>query len=65
MRQVKKPADFEKFYFHYVASGEGCGCAERIIDNYEMDRQALELVRAEKKRSSLSLFWRRLVGSRR
>ena len=65
MRRVKKPADFEKFYFRYVASGEGCGCAERIIDNYEMNRQALELVRAEKKRFSLVLFWRRLVGSRR
>ena len=38
MRQVKKPQDFEKFYYRYVASGEGCGCAERIIDMHEIDR---------------------------
>lgn len=31
---------FEKFYFDKVATGEGCGCAERIIDEYEFRRLA-------------------------
>ena len=31
---------FEHFYYTKVAMGEGCGCAERIIDNHEMDRLA-------------------------
>ena len=29
---------FEHFYYTKVAMGEGCGCAERVIDNHEMDR---------------------------
>ena len=32
--------DFQKFYFDKVASGEGCGCAERIIDVHEFNRLA-------------------------
>lgn len=32
--------DFQKFYFDKVATGEGCGCAERIIDNHEFNRLA-------------------------
>ena len=30
----------ERFYFDKVATGEGCGCAERIIDNHEFNRLA-------------------------
>ncbi|MEM7320825.1 MAG: hypothetical protein AAF408_17615, partial [Pseudomonadota bacterium] len=30
--------DFQKFYFEKVATGEGCGCAERIIDVHEFNR---------------------------
>ncbi len=41
---MRKPApkteDFQKFYFDKVATGEGCGCAERIIDNHEFNRLA-------------------------
>lgn len=41
---MRKPAakseDFEKFYFDKVATGEGCGCAERIIDTHEFNRLA-------------------------
>ena len=37
MRQPPKPEDFQKFYFDKVATGEGCGCAERIIDNHEFN----------------------------
>ena len=40
MRQVKKPQEFEKFYYDYVGKGEACGCAERIIDVHEFNRLA-------------------------
>ena len=30
--------DFQKFYHSKVALGEGCGCAERIIDVHEFNR---------------------------
>jgi len=36
----KKPEDFQKFYYTKVGLGEGCGCAERVIDVYEADRKA-------------------------
>ena len=29
---------FEKFYYTKVGLGEGCGCAERVIDNHEIER---------------------------
>ncbi len=35
---MQKPEDFTKFYFKKVGLGEGCGCAERVIDNHEFDR---------------------------
>lgn len=35
-----KDQDFQKFYFDKVATGEGCGCAERIIDVHEFNRLA-------------------------
>ncbi len=40
MRQIKKPEDFEKFYYRYVGKGEACGCAEKIIDVHEFNRLA-------------------------
>ncbi len=33
--------DFQKFYYDKVATGEGCGCAERIIDVHEFNRLAV------------------------
>lgn len=39
----RKPArteDFQQFYFDKVATGEGCGCAERVIDTHEFNRLA-------------------------
>lgn len=39
-KPMQKPEDFTQFYFTKVALGEGCGCAERIIDNHEFDRLA-------------------------
>ena len=39
-RRPDKPEDFEKFYYDKVATGEGCGCAERIIDTHEFNRLA-------------------------
>ena len=38
--RTQKAEDFQKFYFDKVATGEGCGCAERIIDNHEFNRLA-------------------------
>ena len=32
--------DFTKFYLEKVATGEGCGCAERVIDVHEAERLA-------------------------
>jgi hypothetical protein len=32
--------DFERFYFAKVGLGEGCGCAERVIDLHELERHA-------------------------
>lgn len=41
MRHHKdRTAAFETFYYRKVGLGEGCGCAERIIDVHEFDRQA-------------------------
>ena len=39
-RSPHKPEAFEKFYYDKVATGEGCGCAERIIDTHEFNRLA-------------------------
>ena len=44
MRYVKKPQDFEAFYYRYVGKGEACGCAERIIDVHEFNRLSRALV---------------------
>ena len=38
MRHVPRPQKFETFYYNKVGLGEGCGCAERIIDAHEFDR---------------------------
>lgn len=35
-----KDLDFTKFYYEKVATGEGCGCAERVIDVHEAERLA-------------------------
>lgn len=39
----KRPGDldFQKFYYDKVATGEGCGCAEKIIDAHEFRRLSL------------------------
>lgn len=39
-RGLKKPEDFEKFYYDKVGLGEGCGCAEKVIDVHEFNRLA-------------------------
>lgn len=36
---MQTPERFEKFYFAKVGMGEACGCAERVIDVYEFNRQ--------------------------
>lgn len=39
-RGIKRPEDFQKFYYAKVGLGEGCGCAEKIIDVHEFNRLA-------------------------
>lgn len=39
-RGLKKPEDFHKFYYDKVGLGEGCGCAEKVIDVHEFNRLA-------------------------
>lgn len=36
---MKTPERFDKFYFAKVGLGEACGCAEKVIDVYEFNRQ--------------------------
>ncbi|MDA7966283.1 hypothetical protein [Ruegeria sp.] len=36
---MHRPERFEKFYFAKVGLGEACGCAEKVIDVYEFNRQ--------------------------
>ena len=66
MRQVKKPQDFEKFYFDYVGKGEACGCAERIIDVHEFNRLAGPRVTSLQKRpgkiARVHAWFRKLRG---
>ncbi|WP_075995750.1 hypothetical protein [Salaquimonas pukyongi] len=38
--RASKNDSFEKFYYDKVGLGEGCGCAERIIDVHEFNRLA-------------------------
>ena len=40
MNRDKPGQDFEKFYYKHVANGEGCGCAEKVIDVHEFNRLA-------------------------
>jgi len=35
---MKRPEQFEKFYYTKVGLGEACGCAEKVIDVYEFNR---------------------------
>ena len=66
MRQVKKPQDFEAFYYRYVGKGEACGCAERIIDVHEFNRLAGPRAQSlESRRSTFArarAWFRRLRG---
>ena len=39
-RRPQRPEDFQKFYYAKVGLGEGCGCAEKVIDVHEFDRLA-------------------------
>lgn len=45
---MRKTESFEKFYFRNVGLGEACGCAEKIIDAHEFERQASVGVRRPK-----------------
>lgn len=60
-RRLKKPEDFQTFYYDKVGLGEGCGCAEKVIDVHEFNRLA------GKPKPSLPLWpkkgaWRRFLN---
>ncbi|SPJ27512.1 hypothetical protein TRM7615_01002 [Falsiruegeria mediterranea M17] len=40
MWMSKSEQNFEQFYYTKVGLGEGCGCAEKIIDVHEFNRLA-------------------------
>ena len=61
MRKIKKPEDFEAFYYRYVGKGEACGCAEKIIDVHEFNRLAGPLFMPLKKRWSIPVAIRRIL----
>ena len=63
MRHRHRQQSFETFYYNKVGLGEGCGCAERIIDNHEIDRLALARDLA-KDRPSLWLRLKRWLARR-
>lgn len=56
MRHIPKQQKFETFYYNKVGLGEGCGCAERIIDNHEIDRLAQARLMTQNRPS----LWKRL-----
>ncbi len=54
---------FEKFYYAKVALGEGCGCAEHIINVHEYNRLAGRLPRQRREvRFGFAPFFRRLAN---
>jgi len=56
--------DFEKFYYAKVGLGEGCGCAERVIDLHEADRKAATpLTRPLGRRPTLAQRWHRVMAA--
>ena len=55
--EMRKPESFERFYYTKVGMGEACGCAEKIIDVYEFNRNggraAVRSITAPKLRFSI------------
>ena len=61
MRQRPRPQSFETFYYTKVGLGEGCGCAERIIDNHEIDRIARDRALRAGRTGLLLRLWKRIA----
>ena len=38
-KKIARRQSFEDFYYRNVGIGEGCGCAESVIDVYEAKRK--------------------------
>ncbi len=57
MRSRAGSESFEKFYYNNVALGEGCGCAEKVIDVYDA-RAGAPVAGSSKSRSSS--LWREI-----
>ncbi|CUH41219.1 hypothetical protein [Ruegeria atlantica] len=63
---MKNPESFEKFYFTKVGMGEACGCAERVIDVFEFNRQggaqSTRAVKSEKRKRRSFRSWAMKYG---
>ena len=57
--------NFEKFYYSKVALGEGCGCAERVIDTHEIERIRSGMGRSSTRRPGMTRRLLQLVFDRR
>lgn len=60
-RYPSRSHDFQKVYYAKVGLGEGCGCAERVIDMHEFDRRAGKAERVGSNRSRKGA-WRRFLN---
>ena len=58
---MQNPESFEKFYYAKVGMGEACGCAERVIDVFEFNRQGgaqeKKMMKSEKRRNRSFRGW--------
>lgn len=55
---MQRPESFERFYMTKVGLGEGCGCAERVIDVHEFNRKRGQAVRRGLPRLTPPVSWR-------
>ena len=54
---MQRPESFEKFYYTKVGLGEACGCAEKVIDVYEFDRQGGRVTGGARRRPRFAFSW--------
>ena len=54
---MQRPESFEKFYYTKVGLGEACGCAEKVIDVYEFNRQGGRVTGAPARRMRFTFSW--------
>ena len=58
---MQRPESFERFYMTKVGLGEGCGCAERVIDVHEFNRKGGQVLRRAPPGLKPAFSWRGLL----